>query len=374
LLCSAYPTGDFALSNQAYWLGLSLVPQLGTVRIQQLLRSFGTAQAAWEATEKELRDVGLPEQVLNSLLKSRKNLDLAAEIRKVEAIGASLITWDDSQYPENLRFIPDAPVLLYLRGQLYPTDMKALAIVGTRKASRYGLDAAQRMAYWLASQEVTIISGMAMGIDAAAHQGALDAKGRTIAVLGSGIDKLYPRENEKLAHAIMAQGAIISEFPIGMPPTANNFPRRNRIISGMSLGVLVAEAPEDSGALITAEAALEQGREVFAIPANIFNRTGAGCNRLIQEGAKLVMKASDVLDELSIAYSKKVTKTKTEKLAPSGDLEKRILALLDNEAIHVDEITRQLGLSSAEVTGTLTLLELKGLAQSLGAMQYCRTR
>jgi DNA processing protein len=366
--------GEFALSNQAYWLGLSLVPQLGTVRIQQLLTAFGTAKNAWEATEKDLRDVGLPEQVLNSLLKTRKTLDLASEIRKVEALGASLITWEDSSYPENLRFISDAPVLLYLRGQLYPTDMKALAIVGTRKASRYGLDAAHRMAYWLASQEVTIVSGMAMGIDAAAHQGALDAKGRTVAVLGSGIDKLYPRENEKLAHAIMAQGAIISEFPIGMPPTANNFPRRNRIISGLSLGVLVAEAPEDSGALITAEAALEQGREVFAIPANIFNRTGAGCNRLIQEGAKLVMKASDVLDELAIAYSKKVTKAKTEKIAPAGDLEKRILSLLDEEALHVDEITRQSGLSSADVVGTLTILELKGLAQSLGAMQYCRTR
>src|SRR5690349_6009288 len=230
------------------------------------------------------------------------------------------------------------------------------------------------MAFWRAAQEVTDVAGVAMGIDAAAHQGALDAKGRTIAVLGSGIDKLYPRENEKLAHAIMAQGAIISEFPIGMPPTANNFPRRNRIISGISLGVLVAEAPEDSGALITAEAALEQGREVFAVPANIFNRTGAGCNRLIQEGAKLVMKASDVLDELNIAYSKKVTKTKTEKAAPTGDLEKRVLALLDDEALHVDEIIRQLGLSSADVIGTLTLLELKGLAQSLGAMQYCRTR
>jgi DNA processing protein len=366
--------GDFALSNQAYWLGLTLVQGLGSVRIQQLLTAFGTAQDVWEANDKDLRAVGLPEQVLNSLLKTRKTMDLAAELRKVEIVGASLITWEDSNYPDNLRFIVDAPLVLYLRGQLYPTDMKALAIVGTRKASRYGLDVAHRMAYWLSSQEVTIISGMATGIDGAAHQGAIDAKGRTIAVLGSGIDKLYPRENEKLAHTIMKQGAIISEYPIGMPPTANNFPRRNRIISGLSLGVLVAEAPSDSGALITAEAALEQGREVFAVPANIFNRSGTGGNRLIQEGAKLVMKASDVLDELNIAYSKKVTRTKTEKIAPSGDLEQRVLALLDSEAIHVDEITRQLGINSAEVTATLTLLELKGLAQSLGAMQYCRTR
>jgi DNA processing protein len=362
------------LSNQAYWLGLNQVQGLGTVRLQLLLNSFGNVRAVWEATESDLRDTGLTEQVLKNLLKTRKTVDLSVELRKLEALGASIISWDDSSYPENLRFASDAPLVLYIRGQLIPTDMKALAIVGTRKASRYGLDVAQRMAYWLASQEVTIISGLAMGIDAAAHQGALDAKGRTIAVLGSGIDILYPRENEKLAHAIIAQGAIISEHPLGMPPTGKNFPARNRIISGLSLGVLVAEAPIDSGALITAEAALEQGREVFAVPANIFNRNGAGCNKLIQEGAKLVMKASDVLDELNIAYDKKVTKTKTEKIAPGSDLEKRVLALLDEEAIHVDEIIRELGLSSAEVTATLTLLELKGLAQSLGAMQYSRSR
>jgi DNA processing protein len=362
------------LSNQAYWLGLNQVQGLGSVRLQQLMNSFGNVQAIWEASESDLRDSGLNEAVLKNLLKSRKTLDLSAELRRLEALGASIITWDDSNYPDNLRFAADSPPVLYLRGQLIPTDMKALAIVGTRKASRYGLDVAQRMAYWLASQEVTIVSGLAMGIDAAAHQGAIDAKGRTIAVLGCGVDILYPRENEKLAHAIMKQGAIISEHPLGTPPNAKHFPARNRIISGLSLGVLVAEAPTDSGALITAEAALEQGREVFAVPANIFNRNGAGCNRLIQEGAKLVMKASDVLDELNIAYSKKVIKTKTEKVAPGSELEKRVLALLDEEGIHVDEITRQLGLSSAEVIATLTLLELKGLAQSLGAMQYSRTR
>lgn len=362
------------MSNQAYWLGLNQVQGLGTVRLTLLLNSFGNVQAIWEASESDLRDAGLTEQALKNLLKTRKTVDLSAELHKLEALGASIITWDDASYPENLRFASDAPLVLYVRGQLIPTDMKALAIVGTRKASRYGLDVAQRMAYWLAAQEVTIVSGLAMGIDAAAHQGALDAKGRTIAVLGSGVDILYPRENEKLAHAIMKQGAIISEHPLGMPPTGKNFPARNRIISGLSLGVLVAEAPQDSGALITAEAALEQGREVFAVPANIFNRNGAGCNKLIQEGAKLVMKASDVLDELNIAYDKKVTKSKTEKVAPSSDLEKRVLALLDDEALHVDEIIRELGLSSAEVVSTLTLLELKGLAQSLGAMQYSRTR
>lgn len=362
------------MSQQAFWLGLNQVQGLGNVRLQHLLSIFHTGQAIWEATEKDLRDAGLTELALKNLLKTRKSLDLSAEQRKLEAIGASLISWEDSNYPENLRFIPDAPMVLYVRGELYPTDMKALAIVGTRGATRYGLDVAQRIAYWLASQEVTIVSGMAMGIDAAAHQGALDAKGRTIAVLGCGVDILYPRENEKLAQNIMKQGAIISEHPLGMPPTGKNFPARNRIISGLSLGVLVAEAPLDSGALITAEAALEQGREVFAVPANIFNKTGAGSNRLIQEGAKLVMKASDVLDELKIAYDKKVTKTKTEKIAPSGDLETRILAVLDDEAIHVDEITRRLGLNSSEVVATLTLLELKGLAQSLGAMQYSRSR
>ncbi|MGB7341526.1 MAG: DNA-processing protein DprA [Phototrophicaceae bacterium] len=361
------------MSNQKYWLGLSLVQQMGSIRIQQIVSTFGTAQAAWTASERDLKQVNLPKKALSSLLDLRRTLDLDAELAKVSNLDAYLITWADSAYPENLRHIVDAPPVLYIRGSLLPSDMLSLAIVGTRRATRYGLDVANRMGYWLASQDVTIISGMAMGIDSAAHRGAIEANGRTIAVLGSGIDIIYPRENTQLAEDIIEHGALLSEFPLGTPPTGRNFPRRNRIMSGLSLGVLVAEAPKASGSIITAETALEQGRDVFAVPANIFNEMGAGCNRLIQEGAKLVMRASDVLDELNVSYSNQVVQQKTESIAPSGTLEEQVLSLLDVEPIHIDEIIRQTDLSTADVSSTLAILELKGLAQMIGGMQYCRT-
>ena len=308
------------------------------------------------------------------MLELQQTLDLDAELAKVTDAGAYLVTWADSTYPENLRHIVDPPPLLYVRGTLLNSDMLALSIVGTRRATRYGMDVANRMGYWLASQEVTIVSGMALGIDTAAHKGAIQARGRTIAVMGCGIDIVYPRENEKLAQDIVEHGALVSEFPLGTPPSGKNFPRRNRIISGLSLGLLVAEAPKNSGAIITAESALEQGRDVFAIPANIFNEMGAGCNKLIQEGAKLVMRASDVLDELNVSYTNKVVEQKTEIIAPSGNLEEKILQMLDTEPLHIDEIIRKTGLSTSEVASTLAILELKGLAQMVGGMQYCRTR
>lgn len=362
------------MSNQKYWLGLSLVQQMGSVRIQQLVSNFGTARDAWQASEYLLRQARLPRKALSSLLELRRTLDLDAELAKVTSIGAYLITWADSSYPENLRHIVDPPPLLYVRGTLLSSDMLALSIVGTRRATRYGIDVANRMGYWLASQDVTIVSGMALGVDSAAHRGAIQANGRTIAVLGSGIDIIYPRENEKLAEDIIEHGALISEFSLGIPPIGKNFPRRNRIISGLSLGILIAEAPKNSGAIITAETALEQGRDVFAIPANIFNEMGAGSNKLIQDGAKLVMRASDVLDELNVSYSNRVVEQKTETIAPSGDLEIQVLTILDSEPLHIDEIIRETGLSTSEVSSTLAILELKGLAQMVGGMQYCRTR
>lgn len=362
------------MSKQKYWLGLSLVQHMGSVRIRHLVNQFGTARDVWEASEHQLKNANIPNSAFKSLLKARRVIDLDAEIARVKDLNASLITWADETYPENLRHIADAPTVLYVRGHISPTDMLALSIVGTRRATRYGLDVAHRMAYWLASQNVTIISGMALGVDSSAHQGAIDAGGRTIAVLGSGIDVIYPYENKQLAQQIITHGAVISEFPLGTPPSGKNFPRRNRIITGLSLGLLVAEAPKGSGALISAETALEQGRDVFAIPANIFNKMGAGCNRLIQDGAKLVMRASDILDELNVTYNNQVVHQKAETVAPSGGIEEQILELLDSEPIHIDDLIRKTGMTTAEVSSTLTLLELKGLAQMVGAMQYCRAR
>lgn len=357
-----------------YWLGLTLVHYLGTVRLRHLLAYFGSARRAWHATERELREAKLSDAALRNLLETRQTLDLNAEMAQVSAAGAELITFADTRYPSNLRDIPDPPMLLYVRGTLLPTDTQALAIVGTRSASRYGLDAAGRMAYWLAQQNVTIVSGMAHGIDAAAHIGALEAGGRTIAVFGCGIDVIYPDDHDGLAERIAQQGALISELPIGAPPSGKNFPRRNRLLSGLSLGVLVAEAPERSGSLITAEAALEQGREVFAIPANIFNPQGTGSNRLIQDGAKLVIRARDVVSELSISYTERQTRAQATQIAPDNDVETQVLSYLEYDPIHVDDIIRESQLAPQEVVATLTLLELKGLAQVVGPMQYCRAK
>jgi DNA processing protein len=364
----------YALDEKRYWLAFHLVQHIGTVRIQQLVNHFGSLSTAWHASADDLQAAGLSDQPLQNLLKARNKLDLDEEWRKIERAGAEIITALDEDYPENLRSITDAPPVLYVKGTLLPTDVRALAVVGTRRATRYGIDVAHRLSHWLASHGTTIISGLAQGVDSAAHQGALSAGGRTIAVMGTGIDSIYPRVNASLAEEIIENGAIITEFPIGTPPSGVNFPRRNRIISGLALGVLVAEAPENSGALITAEVALEQGREVFAVPSSIFNSMGTGCNRLIQDGARLVIRASEILDELDMAYNKHEVRVNTRQVAPENEKERKILAYLESEASHIDDIIRETGLSSADVTSTLTILELKGLAQMVGHMQYCRSR
>lgn len=361
------------VSDAKYWLGFSLVPEIGPKRLQLLLKAFHSLVRAWQASEHQLRQAGLEETPTTNLVQLRAQIDLDAEMAKVERVGARICTWADDDYPPLLKQVPDAPVLLYVRGTLLPQDELALAIVGTRKATTYGRDAASHLSRQLARNGVTIISGLAHGIDAAAHRGALDGGGRTIAVLGCGIDQIYPRDHRELAHEIMGRGALVSEFPIGMGPEARNFPRRNRVISGMSLGVLVAEAPEQSGALITATDAAEQGREVFAVPGNIFSSASAGTNRLIQDGAKLVIKVEDILDELDIAHRNVQTKTVAERIAPKGEIETKLLGYLSLDPLHIDDLARLCGLPITTVTSTLTILELKGLARSVGHMQYSLT-
>lgn len=360
------------MSDKQYWLGFNLVQHVGSVSIQHLLAFFGNLQDAWEASEHDLEAAQLNKPAIRSLKTARSQLDLQAEMQRVQAVGAKLITLVDDTYPNNLRSIPDPPPLLYVKGELLPTDMRALGVVGTRKMTRYGHDATEYTTTWLAKQGITIVSGMADGVDAVAHQSAIDVGGRTIAIFGCGIDVIYPSHHEELAEQIQQHGALISEFPLGVPPTGANFPRRNRIISGLSLGVLVAEAPERSGALITAETALEQGREVFAIPSNIFNSSGGGCNRLIQDGAKLVMHPRDILDELDISHTALETKAKAQKIVPEDETERLILSHLEADPIHADDLVRITGLPTAIVTAVLTILELKGLAQTTGHMQYCR--
>jgi DNA processing protein len=359
------------LSDHKYWLGFSLVPEIGPKRMAHLLRWFGDLATAWSANESALIHSGLDKQPIVNLLRAQQTLDLDAEMTKVERANARLVTLADDDYPALLRQLPEAPAVLYVRGTLTPADHHALAVVGTRKATTYGRDAAYHLCKQLAAQGITIISGLAQGIDTAAHRGALDGGGRTLAILGCGIDRIYPSENTKLAVEITGQGAVISEFRIGTPPESRNFPRRNRVISGLALGVLVVEAPEKSGAIITASVAAEQGRDVFAVPGNIFNPMSGGTNRLIQDGAKLVMNVNDILDELNIAQTQLQTRTITERIVPANETEARLLELLGTDPVHVDDLTRLSGLPIASVNSTLTVLELKGLARMVGNMQYC---
>jgi DNA processing protein len=368
-------TDEFSRLNDdlKYWLGFSLIPNIGAKRLIHLLNAFGDLEVAWHANHAALRDAKLGPKTTDKLVTMRHTIDLDRELATVKQSGARLITLRHPDYPVNLRNVDDPPPLLYVRGTLFSHDEKALAVVGTRRATRYGRDVTYDISRKLAQQGVTIVSGLAHGVDTAAHTGALDGGGRTIAVLGCGIDTIYPHDNRPLAERILTNGAIISEFPLGTKPLATNFPRRNRVISGLSLGVLVTEAPDQSGALITTTQAADQGRDVFAIPGNIFSAMSHGTNRLIQDGATLVMNERDVLDALDLAYTSAQTRVKTERVAPSTDIERQILNQLDANPIHIDDLVRQSGLPTAQVSSTLTILELKGLAQMVGQMQYSRT-
>jgi len=362
------------LTDQKFWLGFSLLRNIGPRRILPLYHHFGDLERAWHASQSELVAAGLSQRIASSIVEQRPTIDLNHEMARVQRVKASLRTLGDSDYPSLLREIDDPPPVLYIRGTLTEADSLAITIVGTRKATVYGRDVAYNLAHDLAAAGVTVISGLAHGADSAAHEGALKAGGRTIAVSGCGISEIYPPDNLPLAHRIIEQGAVITEFPIGTPPTGSNFPRRNRIMSGLSYGVVVVEAGEKSGALITAGLAGEQGRDVFAVPSNILNQSGRGTNQLIQDGAKLVRDASDILEEINTSHQHTQMRTQTQAAVPGNEQENAIIALLSNDPIHVDEIARRSNIPVATVTSTLTILELKGLARTTGPMQYILSR
>lgn len=361
--------------DEKYWLGFSLIPEMGAKRIHHLAQSFTSLETAWHATERQLLQTGLPESVVQLILTHKPNIDLDHELARVHKVDAFLLPPTQAAYPTLLQEAEDAPPLLYVRGNLAPeADKLALCIVGTRRATVYGKDAAYQIARELAEYGVTIVSGLADGIDTAAHRGALDGGGRTLAVMATGINSVYPSENRALAREIIQQGAVFTELPINTPPSSRNFPRRNRLLSGLTLGVLVVEAGDKSGALITANIAAEQGRDVFAVPSNIFNPEGRGANRLIQEGAKLVMSAQDILEELNTSQEVQQTRTHTEQIAPANETETRIIELLSHDPLHINELVRRSGLDITQITSTLTILELKGLARNVGNMQYTLSR
>lgn len=353
-----------------YYLGFNLVPGMGPVRLQRLIEQCGSIEAAWNATTDDLIAAGIDSKTSASLIKLRRERDLHAELEQVIQADIAIVTLEDADYPKLLAEIPTAPPMLYVRGSLNPNDDWALAVVGTRSPTSYGKEATRHVVSGLAQSGVTIVSGLAIGIDAVAHMAALESGGRTLAVLGCGLDIIYPERHRKLAEQVMEQGALISDYPLGTKPHPANFPPRNRIISGLSLGTLVVEAGEQSGALITVNFALDQGRDVFALPGSIFNKTSAGTHKLIRNGAALVTCADDILHELNLT-----TLTVHQEVAaalPDDPTEVALLNLLSKEPQHVDMLSRASGLPSAVVSSTLAILELKGFVRQAGTMEYVR--
>jgi DNA processing protein len=361
-----------ATADLPYYLAFARVKGIGAVRVRKLKAHFGSLQAAWSANEFDLAAAGLDLRAIAALTQGRRTISPPEEVERLAKAGAQAITWDDPAYPRLLREVPDPPPVLFVKGALDEADQWAVSIVGTRQATVYGREVTEMLAGELARRGITIVSGLARGIDAYAHQAALKADGRTIAVLGCGVDVIYPPEHRKLAQQIIEQGALVSDYPLGTPPDAANFPPRNRIISGLSLGVVIVEADEQSGALITAEFAADQGRDVFAVPGNIFNRTSRGTNRLIQKGAHIVLDTQSILEELNLNLVAEQREVQTA--APDSDLERTILKSLSHEPTQVNELVRALDLPTAEVTAALALMELKGLVRQASGTSYVLAR
>lgn len=362
------------MSGRKYWLGFNIIKGIGPVRLRALRQYFGDLEIAWHASDSELIAAGLDRRTLSNVIQARQTVDLDKLIQKIDRLGASVLTLDDPDYPALLRELPDAPAVLYIKGSLSADDQWAVAFVGTRRSTVYGRDVTCDLVTPLVHAGITIVSGLALGIDAAAHKAALDAGGRTIAVLGCGIDLVYPPDHRKLAAAIMDSGALVTEFPPGTPPEGKNFPVRNRIVSGLSLGVVVVEAPESSGALLTADIAAEQGRDVFAVPGNLTSKSSMGANRLIQNGAKLVISADDIMDELNLTRGTIETRTQIRQVAPANPIEAALMGHLTEEPLHIDEICQLSGLPITQVSSNLTLMELKGMVRRVEGMMYMLAR
>ncbi|GER87100.1 DNA processing protein DprA [Dictyobacter vulcani] len=371
-----YPSDALTLEELAYWIAFSRVMGIGPVRFQMLLDFFQEDVAsAWRATSKDLIGVGLDQRTLESFIKQRTNIDPASELKRLEKLRIQVITWKDAGYPPLLRKMDYAPPVLYACGQLVEDDLRyTIGIVGTRKMSTYGRQVTEHFTRDLVKGRITIVSGLALGIDTVAHNTALDEGGRTIAVLACGLDTIYPPSNYHLAKQIVdsGQGVLLTSFPLGIKPDGGNFPARNHIISGLSLGVLVTEAPDKSGALITASSALSQGREVYAVPNNIFSNSGMGTNQLLKDGAHPVTEVKDILEHLNIH-----TVPRDEELPlcePANEEEKQLLALLTREPQHIDDLIRSSALAANTVSSTLIIMELNGMVKQIGNMQYVRTR
>jgi DNA processing protein len=355
-----------------YWIGFNLVKGIGAVRFRKLLETFGDAETAWNASTEALRAAGLSARIVENLGSFRSQVVLEQVWDRIQAQNIRVLTWEDEDYPRRLKEIDQPPPVLYVRGELKLEDEWAVAIVGTRRITPYGRQVTEEVSGTLARNGVTVVSGLARGVDAVAHQTAVQAGGRTLAVLGSGVDRIYPPENQRLADQILSHGAVISDYPLGTPPEGPNFPPRNRIISGLSLAVIVIEANIDSGAMITATFAAEQGRELFAVPGNILAPQSRGANRLIRDGARPLLDPQEVLEILDLQQA--ASQQTARLILPQDPVEAQLYQVLGAEPLHVDEIRSQSGMSIEKVSSTLALMELKGMVRQVGGMNYVRVR
>jgi len=360
------------VNDKRYWVGFNLVKGVGAVRLQALRDHFGDLALAWQAPLDALQAAGLSPKLAQRVAQVRAGVDLDKFLTKVMAQGIEILTWEDDLYPPRLKEIDQAPPVLYVRGAIINEDFWAVAVVGTRRVSAYGRQVAEELASFLGANGVTVVSGLARGVDAIAHLSTLKAGGRTIAVMGCGVDRIYPPEHAQLAEKIMGSGALISDYAPGTPPDASNFPPRNRIISGFSMATIVVEAGETSGALITAQFAIDQGREVFAVPGNILALQSKGTNRLIAQGARPMLSVRDLLDVLNLT---RVTEQRlVRKVLPADETESKLMSVLTHEPLHIDEIRNQTSLPIERVSATLVMMELKGLVRQVGGQNYVAVR
>jgi DNA processing protein len=361
------------MTDLNYWLAFDRIPSIGRVRFERLERHFGTLAEAWAAPVAELRAAGLDEKAAQAIAAARPRMSPEGEAERLARLGIVALTWNDSRYPSRLKESYDRPPVLYMRGELTDADDWSVAVVGTRKASSYGRQATEHLVEGLVGNRVTVVSGLARGIDAIAHTAALRAGGRTIAVLPCPVDEVYPPQNTRLAEQIREHGALLSDYPPGTRMAKESFWRRNRIVAAMTLGTVVVEAGDESGALITAKLALDENREVFAVPGSIFAPYSRGANALIsRSGAKLVTHADDILTELNLMMVPQ--QLEFRQAMPVDPTEAALLPLLGAEPRHADEISRESGIAIATVSGALAMLELKGMIRQVAAMSYVRTR
>ncbi len=351
-----------------YWVGFNLVKGIGPARMRALLEIFGDAKTAWQASRRDLEESGFHPKLIDNLWLIKQSVILEQIWEKILTSQIQVLTWDDPGYPRSLKEIDQSPSVLYVLGDVDELDLPAVAIVGTRRITQYGKQVTKELATELAQRGIPVVSGLARGIDAAAHQAALDAGGRTLAVLGSGVDQIYPPEHRKMAERICLQGAVISDYPPGTLPEAGNFPPRNRIIAGLSRAVIIVEAGEKSGALITAAYAAEQGKEVFAVPGSLYAPQSRGANRLIQDGAHIYLNTADLFEMLNLSQVENFKAARA--VLPADATEAQLFSLLSREPLHVDELRLQSGLPVEVVSSSLTMMELKGMVRQIGSMRY----